>query len=171
MSTIIKFLSEHGFTDLRIVTGRSSIADLLRSKRRCGLYVLLFADGRAYIGQSVDVVRRFAQHLKVHQDVEAISFKQVPRNQLDSAEQEAIRAAEQNGHKLRNVTFSAVAPVESDFDLIMSSEDQARWLSDLNWVDADGTRVLNPVLREKHSAKYRRLRVVPQSPVCYSSFR
>lgn len=46
----------------------------------------------------------------------------------------------------------------SDFDLIMSAEDQARWLSDPNFVDAQGVRISNPDLREKYSAKYRRLR-------------
>ncbi len=134
------------------------MADLYKPGRRCGIYVLLFADGDAYVGQSVDVVRRYAQHLRVHHDIEAISFKEVPPAELDATEQELIALTERSGHRLRNIVFSALPPVESDFDLVMSPEEQEDWLSDPDSIDIKGTRFANDELRRKHAAKYRRLR-------------
>ena len=62
-------LIDLGFPPLRVVEGRVSIADLYPSeRRRCGIYLLEHADGMHYVGQSVDVVRRFDQHRKVSPD-------------------------------------------------------------------------------------------------------
>jgi hypothetical protein len=152
-------LAEQGFAPPESAKGRGSIADLYKPGTRCGIYVLLFGDGNAYVGQSVDVVRRYAQHLRVHQDIEAISFRVVPPHELDTTEQELIRLVERSGFRLRNVVFSALPPVESDFDLVMPSEEQVVWLSDMDRVDGDGARIVNAELRAKHTAKYRRLRM------------
>jgi hypothetical protein len=83
----------------------------------------------------------------------------VPAHELDTTEQDLIRLVERSGYRLRNVVFSALPPVESDFDLVMSPEEQIGWLSDIDRVDAGGARIVNADLRGKHAAKYRRLRV------------
>ncbi|MCL5745525.1 MAG: GIY-YIG nuclease family protein [Acidobacteria bacterium] len=155
---IEQLLAERGFPEPEGAKGRGSVADLYKPGQRCGIYVLLFSDGHAYIGQSVDVVRRYTQHLRVHQDIEAISFKAVPSIELDATEQELIRQAERSGHRLRNVVFSALPPVESDFDLIMSPEEQAGWLSDPDRIDIEGARFTNDDFRRKHARKYYSLR-------------
>ena len=157
MLTLRQMLAEEGFPQLESAKGRSSVADLYKSGRRCGVYVLLFGDGHAYVGQSVDVVRRYAQHVRVHQDIEEISFRELVPDELDATEQGLIRLIERGGHRLRNITFSALPPVTSDFDLIMPAEDQDRWLSDRSFVDGHGVRIDNPDLREKYAARYRRL--------------
>lgn len=87
-------LVEQGFPRPEPVKGRSSVADLYKQGRRCGVYVLLFGDGHAYVGQSLDVVRRYAQHLRVHQDIEAISFRESLPDELDAVEQGLIKLAE-----------------------------------------------------------------------------
>lgn len=159
MLPLSRVLAEQGFPPPGGARGRGSIADLFKPGARCGVYVLLFGDGKAYVGQSVDVVRRYAQHLRVHQDIEAVSFREIPPEELDSTEQELIRLVERSGLRLRNVVFSALPPVESDFDLAMSPEAQMEWLSDIDRVDAEGARIVNADLRAKHSAKYERLRL------------
>ncbi len=153
-----QILADQGFPPSEGAQGRGSVADLYKPGSRCGIYVLSFNDGHAYVGQSVDVVRRYVQHLRVHQDIEAISFKVVPAIELDTTEQELIRLTERSGHRLRNVVFSALPPVESDFDLVMYPEEQKEWLSDPDRIDIDGPRFTNDDLRSKHAAEYRRLR-------------
>ena len=63
-------VTELGFPTPTDVRGRRSIADLLpKSRDRCGIYLLAFSDGTFYIGQALDVVRRFSQHRKQHDNI------------------------------------------------------------------------------------------------------
>ncbi|WP_432559939.1 hypothetical protein [Granulicoccus sp. GXG6511] len=51
-------IEELGFPGWTDVSQRLSIADLFFKKsNRCGIYVLGFADGERYVGQSIDVVK------------------------------------------------------------------------------------------------------------------
>jgi hypothetical protein len=134
------------------VKGRASIADLLKSDERCGIYVLHFANGEFYAGQAVDVTRRYVQHRKTHDDIDKIAFKRVPRNKLNDEERTVIWHLEQKGCSLRNVTFTSIPKGESDFDLVMSIEEQERWLNDLDYVEDSGDRLTNPDVRRKYVA-------------------
>ncbi len=164
-------LSEEGFAQVESAKGRSSVADLYKPGRRCGVYVLLFSDGQSYIGQSVDVVRRYTQHIRVHRDVEAIGFRELLPAELDAVEQDLIRLAERSGHKLRNITFSALPPVMSDFDLVMAVQAQERWLSGQNLIETEDIRIVNPDLREKYASKYRRFRTYVGTDTVVSKLR
>jgi hypothetical protein len=156
----VELLAGQAFPRPELVTGRSSIADLYHLGQRCGIYVLLFGNDQAYIGKSLDVVRRYAEHVRVHDDIESISFRPTRPEELDLSEQEMIRLVERSGHRLRNIVYSALPPVESDFDLVMSPEEQNQWLSDPNCIDAAGPRIVNSDLRGKHAAKYHRLQTI-----------
>lgn len=158
MSLFEELLSERGFPPPEAAEGRSSVADLYKPGARCGVYVLMFTDGQAYVGQSVDVVRRYAQHCYVHQDIKALTFKEVCTDDLDREEQELIRVIEQTGYGLRNTVFSALPPIESDFDLVMDPSEQRLWLTDLDKYDTTGPRIINDGLRRKQAAKYKRFR-------------
>ncbi|MBL8229785.1 MAG: GIY-YIG nuclease family protein [Bryobacterales bacterium] len=158
MKSIAAFLRSADFPAFTTVEGRMSVADLFQPHDRCGIYVLAFSDGELYIGQSVDIVKRFSQHRRVHQDIAAIRFKIVPESGLDSAERNLIETCERKGFRLRNITFSSLPPTESDFDLVMSHDEQARWLANLDYVDLTGPRVTNDNLRRKYSRKFRLLR-------------
>ncbi len=116
---------------------------------------MLFRDGYAYVGQSVDVVRRYSQHIRNHHDIEAISFRATSVEELDLIEQGLVGVFERGGYKLRNIVFSTLPPITSDFDLIMSEANQTRWLSDMNFTDLHGERIVNPELRAKYANKYR----------------
>ena len=155
MFSLRETLSEQGFSAPEPAQGRSSVADLYKPGRRCGVYVLLFRDGYAYIGQSVDVVRRYSQHIRNHHDIEAISFRTTSVEELDLIEQSLVGVFERGGYKLRNIVFSTLPPITSDFDLIMSEANQTRWLSDMSFTDYQGERIVNPELRAKYANKYR----------------
>lgn len=147
-------LASMDFSEPIYVVGRASIADLFKPKHRCGIYVLHFANGDFYVGQAVDVTRRFVQHRKIHTDIEKIAFKRVARSMLSEEEHSAIWRLERNDWPLRNIRLTSFLRGESDFDLIMSPEDQARWLEDLSYVDLEGDRAVNPTLRSKYTTRY-----------------
>jgi len=152
-----------GFSQPNHVQGRASIADLFPLGKRCGLYILQFSDGEIYAGQALDVTRRYVQHRKVHYDIEKISFKQVAKKNLNEEERILIWMLEHHGHRLRNITFTSIPTGKSDFDLIMSAEEQERWLKDTNYVELSGSRVIDPELRRKYSRKFQRFVAMPRS--------
>ncbi|MBA3785978.1 MAG: hypothetical protein H0X15_10675 [Acidobacteria bacterium] len=152
-----------GFSQSHHVQGRASIADLFPPGKRCGLYILQFSDGEIYAGQALDVTRRYVQHCKVHCDIEKMSFKRVSKNKLNEEERALIWRLEHEGHRLRNITFTSIPRGESDFDLIMSAEEQERWLKDISYVDLSGSRVVDPELRRKYSRKFQHFAAMPRS--------
>ncbi len=152
-----------GFSQPHHVQGRDSIADLFPSGKRCGLYILQFSDGEIYAGQALDVTRRYVQHRKVHCDIEKIKFRRVAKKNLNEEERALIWMLEHEGYRLRNITFTSIPRSESDFDLIMSAEEQERWLKDTNYVDLSGSRVVEPELRRKYSKKFQRFAALPYS--------
>lgn len=138
----LKVLEEMGFAPPQYVQGRASIADLFKPHERCGIYVLHFANGEFYTGQTIDVTRRYIAHRNSHDDIVKLSFKAIEKSQLDDEERAAIWQLEQSGWLLRNITFTSIPKGESDFDMIVLPKDQERWLQDLSFVDNSGTRLL-----------------------------
>jgi hypothetical protein len=161
MNSATNLLNDLNFRKTFTVNGRSSIADLFKPKKRCGIYVLHFTSGEYYVGQAVDVTRRYVQHTKNHDDIERISFKEVPKDKLNDIEREAISEFETNGFLLRNISLTSIPKGESDFDLIMDSSQQERWLSNPNFVDIEGRRIQDEDLRRKY---HRRFQIFEQKP-------
>lgn len=160
-----------GFSQPHHVWGRASIADLFKPGEHCGLYVLHFTNGDIYAGQALDVTRRYVQHRKVHADIEEISFKHVPEDRLNDEERTLIWSLEQDGQRLRNITFTSVPKGECDFDLVMSPEEQNRWLEDPSYIDFGGSRIVDPGLRRKYSRKYKSFAELPRSDEVLSVLR
>src|SRR5688572_26199658 len=102
MNTANDLLTELGFAKPLFAQGRYSVADLFR-KKRCGIYVLHFANDMFYVGQAVDVVRRYSQHRHNHSDIHRISFKRVSKKNLDFEERSIVHRMETNGFRLRNI--------------------------------------------------------------------
>ena len=161
MKSATTLLNDLSFQKTHTVDGRASIADLFRPPERCGIYVLHFANGEYYVGQAVDVTRRYVQHAKNHDDIVRISFKQVARYELNEVEREAISTFETNGFLLRNISLTSIPKGESDFDLIMPPSQQEQWLSNSNYVDIEGRRIQDKDLRRKY---YRRFQIFEQRP-------
>ncbi|MBQ1066091.1 MULTISPECIES: GIY-YIG nuclease family protein [unclassified Micromonospora] len=112
------------------VDGAGSIAHLLpRSRGRCGIYELTFADGERYVGQAVDVVARFGMHRQKWHDIVEIAFRRVPRDRLDEEERDQIRRRESAGVRLRNVVHTAGRLGAADLDRILPPPRQQRWLA------------------------------------------
>src|SRR5215211_1036625 len=152
-----------GFSPWRQVHGRASIADFFKPRGRCGIYVLRFSNEEFYVGQAVDVTRRYAQHRKTHIDIEQIAFKQVPSGKLNEEERSLIWHLERQGWSLRNVTFASMPKGESDFDLVMPPEEQERWLDDLGYADEGGQRLIDPELRRRYQRHYQRFLEMPHA--------
>ena len=111
------------------VSSLLSIAHLIgASKKRCGIYFLAFRPGLFYIGQAVDVVKRFAQHRRVHDDIVGFSFVPTPEAELDDTEKALIFRAESLGLKLTNAVHVTNIVGDTDFDLVVSAAVQEAWL-------------------------------------------
>lgn len=132
MSNNVSLLQALDFPKPIFVEGRVSIADLYKPRRRCGVYVLHFSNDEWYCGQAVDVTRRLVQHTKNHPDIAEIQFKEVATEYLNQVERDCIHHMEAAKYKMRNITFMSVIEGETDFDLIMSVEDQKTWLKMVN---------------------------------------
>ena len=116
--------------DQLTVDGVGSIAHLLpKSRGRCGIYELTFADGERYVGQAVDVVARFGMHRRKWHDIVEIAFRRVPRDRLDDEEREQIRRRESAGVRLRNVVHTAGRLGAAELDRVLPPPRQQRWLA------------------------------------------
>lgn len=88
-----------------------SIAPIFRTGR-CGVYILEFKNGDRYVGQALDVVRRFAQHVhggKHHDpwpDIVSLQFLEVEAERLSEIEKKTISAQRAQGFRLRNKTWN-----------------------------------------------------------------
>lgn len=153
-----------GFSGAIDVRGRSSIADLFSSRRRCGVYVLWFSDGWSYAGKTIDVVKRFAQHRAHHGDIVAINFKRCGRRELNVIEGETISMLESHGARLRNRLIVELPALESDFDAVMDRDTQRRWMQNAEFDDLNGPRVQDVQLRLRTAARVQSLRQLP----CYA---
>ncbi|MBN8509805.1 MAG: GIY-YIG nuclease family protein [Burkholderiales bacterium] len=117
-----------GFPEPVETSGLRSVAHLFGAgKPRCGIYFLALPDSRSYIGQAVDVVRRFSQHVRAHGVIEAFSFLHVARGRLDVVEREFIYKAETAGLILVNVDHVADVVGESDLNDLLTDEQLQSW--------------------------------------------
>jgi hypothetical protein len=153
-SVKLEVLCQLGFSKSYSAEGRSSIADLFKPGRRCGIYVLGFSNDEWYCGQARDVARRFVQHRKNHADIVSIRFMEVEQERLDEVERTCIHTLEAGKYSLRNIVYVSVVEGETDFDLVMSLEAQNIWKNDLNFVDHDGPRASDESLRRRYHRKF-----------------
>ncbi|WP_131245820.1 GIY-YIG nuclease family protein [Schaalia suimastitidis] len=100
----------------------------------CGVYVLEFEDGFWYVGQSIDIQKRFAQHVhggKHHapwRDVVALAFCVCDARELDELERRLILQHVTAGHKLRNQKLNFGGEGPCDFDHWIAPETQKHWV-------------------------------------------
>ncbi|WP_278912543.1 GIY-YIG nuclease family protein [Deinococcus wulumuqiensis] len=155
---------ELGFPAWREVTGRSSVADLFKPKERCGIYILGFADGERYVGQAVNVVSRFGQHLKRHGDITHLTFRAVKKAELDEGERHCIHTLESRGLKLRNIAHMSVVTGERDLDLVVTPDEQEKWLAGQVAESEDApTRVQDADLRRRYQRRFEEFGRQPHS--------
>lgn len=147
-----------GFPPMTPVSTLLSISHLFgSSKKRCGIYLLAFHSEHFYIGQAMDVVRRFSQHRRNYDDIIGFSFIPVPKATLNDVEKELIFKAESIGFKLKNAVHVSIILGDTDFDLVMPITEQETWLSTAPRFDAvtDGnlTRITLPESQQVRFSK------------------
>lgn len=154
--------SELGFAQLAPVSTLRSIAQLFgSSKPRCGIYLLEFPERRFYIGQAVEVVRRFAQHRKNYDEIVGFAFVPIQRAHLDQVERDLIRKAELLGMVILNTVHTSNVVGDTDLDMVVSPEEQTFWLSSpakFNDGDTVSPIVLPVAQLERFSEQFRRFK-------------
>lgn len=106
-----------------------SIANFFKkSESRCGIYMFSLPYDLFYIGQSIDVVKRFAQHKRSHPVIYAFSFLPTPPCNLDKIEQQLILEAQRKEISLANKEYVQDIIGKTDFDLLVSKDEQDAWL-------------------------------------------
>jgi hypothetical protein len=148
--------------ETHFIKGSASIADLFKEKNRCGIYVLSFENGEFYAGKSVDVVKRYAQHKRTHRDIQKIDFHQTSKDELTSTEIEVIQTLEGQGYKLRNIALMDNPYFETPdrykaIDLVMTQEEQERWLEGEPMRDLKPERRVSPEQRKKYEDRMKKL--------------
>jgi hypothetical protein len=124
-----KTLSLLGFRSLFDVRGRLSVADLYRDKsQRTGIYLLGFTDGTFYIGQALDVCRRFADHCRDVGHICFIAFLPRTPDVLNDFERDTIYRAEQAGLPITNRVHVSAILGQTDLDDVVSETEQKLWL-------------------------------------------
>jgi len=153
-------IKQLGYPPMTDVATFHSIAHLFgKSKPRRGIYLLGFSDGLYYVGQATDVVKRFAQHRRRHDDIVWFSFQKCRKNQLDETEKRIIHQAEQKGLRLINKVHVTHVVGETDFDHLVLPEEQQKFLTDpdgFNLADSSSRIDLPQSHRDRFSKKLKR---------------
>jgi len=163
LSIVTRILDRLGFSPPLDVEGKTSVAALFPADSRCGIYVWEAANDEYYVGQAIDVSRRYTQHLINHGDIVRLRFKETGRDRLNDVERDTIWQLESAGVPLRNKSLTSIPLGESDFDHIMLIEEQERWINDVQFVDWTGSRPDLPDLRRKYHGQAEKLSRHPLS--------
>lgn len=151
----------HEFSHWAITPGTSLSVHFKPGEPRYGIYILEFANEERYVGQSRDVVRRFADHSRHHPDIIAVQFQAVPIDRLDEAERQMIQNQRDAGRHLRNIDLVSRTWGDSVLDAVIDREVQASWAQGESQMHPDDLRMLIAKRRRSTAIKYRKLKDVP----------
>lgn len=148
-----------GFEKYFYAKGMRSIAGQFTQNNRCGIYILHFENSEYYVGLATDVVKRYAQHRLNHKDIVHVSFKEVVKSKLIEIEKETVYALENLKKALRNINIVSTIIGETDFDLVVSVEDQMKWTNyELPMDTVKTKRFEYSELRNKYTKKFEQLK-------------
>ncbi len=116
-----------------------------------------------YVGQSRNVVTRFASHRRRWPDITAIAFKAFPCEELDQHERAVLAEIESQGHRVRNLDLAGKPGGDSLLDLVIEKEDQAEWLSSDLEEPTDSSRYLQAVRRRDSRKRFDELMSRPDA--------
>ncbi|WP_028244681.1 GIY-YIG nuclease family protein [Pseudoclavibacter soli] len=105
------------------MTEQGSASSLFAAKGapRTGIYVPEFANDERYVGQTVDIVARYASHRRHHGDIAALNFAPCAPELLDEAERTTVHEQEQH-HRLRNIMLTDLPGGDDDLTLTFDDE-------------------------------------------------
>ena len=150
-----------GFEKYFYAKGMPSIAGQFTLNNRCGIYILHFENGEYYVGLANNVVKRYAQHRLNHSDIEFVSFKEVSKSKLGEIEKETVYNLENLKKPLRNLNIVSIILGDTDLDLIVSVQNQKRWLNYKIEIEEFKTERFDyPDLRKKYINRFDKLKQV-----------
>ncbi|QOD42930.1 GIY-YIG nuclease family protein [Clavibacter zhangzhiyongii] len=109
------------FTRYDMSSAGSAAALFADSKTVCGIYVLEFEDGMKYVGQTRQIVSRYASHRRTHRDIVAFSFAPCTAAALDEHERQEIRRQEAADVSLRNLNLTGWPAGSGDMDVTIAN--------------------------------------------------
>lgn len=153
------------------VRALESVSHLVAPHERCGIYVLGFANGEQYVGQSVDVVSRFAAHRRRWADIVSLDWHACTADLLDKREQGVIASKLWAGGKLRNITHARGPLGVSPLDGTVAPDEQLAWLNGGDpFGGDDAERTIDEALQAKKRPAYEQLRADPFFPYAALAF-
>ena len=153
---------ELGFENLIDTRNRKSVADIFNVNNSCGIYILYFDNEEYYVGQTINFVKRFTQHRAKYRDIIYVSFKEIGLENLTEVERTTVHEFELLKKKLRNINIVSIINGKTDLDLIVSVEDQTKWLNyELPLETLNTPRSEYPELRKKYTDSYNKLKKHP----------
>jgi hypothetical protein len=139
---------------------------------QCGIYVLHFANGDRYVGQSVAVASRVGEHRRLWDDIVRVDFAGCSADDLDQLEVEMI-VEQQRQASLRNSLLTSRPGGLRDLDVTLTSGCQIA----LPWRRSDRLTVrhqprtfaepLGTARSDRERAKYAELCNTPGSAIAY----
>lgn len=100
---------------------------LFREPLGTGIYVLVFANGEEYAGQTINFMKRFTQHRHRWDDIVKVRFASVAKKYL--AEAEATLIAQRGlEYRLRNLMLTSHPLGSSPLNLTINPQIQQQWL-------------------------------------------
>ncbi|MFT3889092.1 MAG: GIY-YIG nuclease family protein [Arachnia sp.] len=118
------------FTRWEIPSGTSLSAVVPGAAHLCGIYVLEFADGELYVGQTVSLLTRFADHARRWPgEIVALRFAALVPEELNTAERDVIARLVSHGGHLRNTDLVALPLRSAALDSMVDTAVQAAWLA------------------------------------------
>ena len=153
--------------------GRLSTLTTRRS-RRCGIYLLYVGEGSVYLGRSVDVIDRLAQHRQARPDLREVRFRWCSRTEVNALERELIRSAEVSGLPLVNIEQMSVVTGGRPLDVEVPIELQQAWLADPRSINAKDTtprEEFTVAERRPFVARHHRFSTLAEAPAAVEILR
>lgn len=120
-----------------------SVSLSVHSSDACGIYVLEFADGEEYVGQTRHLLQRVSAHRRRWPgEIVAIQFCRTARKSLDQAERDVIQQRRQHGARLRNIDLVGLPLRSTVLDRYVDEVDIEDWL---DFDMTDGEDILNDI--------------------------
>ncbi|MDR3067958.1 MAG: GIY-YIG nuclease family protein [Cellulomonas sp.] len=113
MSTVPKSPPSLTFVRYPVIDLGSASILFRDPSRLTGIYVLEFADGARYVGQTRNIVQRYAAHRRHHGDILYLSFAPCARERLDAAERTTVHEQERIA-PLRNIALTSLPGGDGD---------------------------------------------------------
>lgn len=155
------------------VSARSAVAAALAPGQRKGIYMYEFFDGTCYIGKSLNMVERYAQHAHEYKhrcDFDGVDIKRayfapvspdVSDAELDNLETLAIRRAEKEGRNLRNILKTNRPGGDASLLLDLDGERMRSLPWDRSGLTADLPAALFPEATSSQLERFEKLKSLP----------